>query len=206
MAVCMATTIANTIQTAENAANTVIHSNNPIIRQAINYGAKGLMNGMMQKFSDPQREAAAGTVGGAVGGALLGITEYLAPGYVDVVDAIVDGAVTAYVDNIRGDIKDTPHIAAGLATTGAAAAFLNSDDIVPSVAISSMDTYRTKGTVNAALYSSIKKNIYNSIYKIMGGSDALKTRDFVNYIPAYVLAAGGSKLSQQAIMDINGAI
>ncbi len=69
-----------------------------------------------------------------------------------------------------------------------------------------MDTFRTKGTIDAALYASIQKNIYNSIYKIMGGSDALKARDFINYMPAYVLASGGSKLSKQALHDINGAI
>ncbi len=215
MAVYMVATIASSIQTVGDTTNTVIDSDNPIIRQAINYGMRGLMGAVMKGVDNPYIEATAGVIGGAAGGALGLAIESVAPGYGKITNAAVDGAVSALYGNIRGkdgnitgDLRNITRPAGLMAMSGAIAAAFSNDADLSGLAISSASAYSNSTTNRAtdALYGSIQRNFYNSIYKFMDGKAALDGRDFNKFIQSYLISAGVAKLSKQAINDINSAI
>ena len=189
------------------ATGTVIHSKNPIIRQAINYGMRGLMSGLMKGVEDPYIETATGTVGGAIGGAFVAGVEYLAPGYGTYTSAAIDGAISGVTGNIRGgDLSKTARASALMALSGTGAAMLSKDSDLSGLAISSTSAYLTKNSTVDALYGSIQRNLYNSVYKTINGKAALDERNFDGFMQAYFISAGLGKLSKEVIYDVSSTI
>ena len=188
--------IGNALQEAAKTTSSVIHSDNKIIRYAINYAIKSSMNSIMKDRDFINSESAFKTVAGAGAGAIIGS---LSPEHEKFAGDVIEGAIDGLADNLD-NIKKAIKMSSLAATVRSGEVLATADSEIPEVAA-------VGGAKNAVdipnyIYGSIEKNIYNLAMKAALGDDALKKRDVEKYMEAYFLSIGTAQESKKIISRI----
>ena len=181
------------LEMANIATNSVIYSENPIIRNAIDYGLKGVMVSLLKTGSI--NEVAVGAVAGAVGGYIMSNAPEQ---YQKIVNAAVDEAIGGLTANANNSVQEAVYRAAAASMAAAVAVHQNQSYVVPSVvAASALDLATTNDLYKAAL-GGVSKAAYNYGWKQSQGGIALNDRDLNNFVNARIASSSLGKYASSS--------